>query len=254
MTVANLFNRSLKQIKHNSPEILTGFGVAGVVITGYLAALAGAKAKALLDEVPDQSDELKVRIKENAKVVWKVYIPPTLSGAATIACIIGSSKASGRRTAAAVTAYSLTEKAFSEYKDHVIEQIGKGKEQKIRDEIAQKKVTENPPGSKEILVLGKGQVMCCELWTGRYFKCDMETLRKAENDTNAMIVNTYYVTMSDFYDLLDLPHTSESNNMGWDTDKLLELQFSTVLSPDGEPCLAFDYNYVRPNHRKILGD
>ncbi len=67
----------------------------------------------------------------------------------TIVCIVGSSKAGGRRTTAAVAAYSLTERAFSEYKEKVVEQIGKGQEQKIRDEIVQDQVDKKPLGKTD---------------------------------------------------------------------------------------------------------
>lgn len=254
MNLSHILNNSLKQVKNHSPEILTGLGVSGVITTSYLVAKASFKAKTMIDERDKEVHGVPRNgypsTKEQAKLVWKLYIPPVIAGTATIACIIGSQKANSRRTAAAFTAYSLTEKAFTEYKEKVVEQIGKGKEKKIRDEVAKDRIEKNPPNAN-VMIFGKGEVLCCELWTGRYFKCDMETLRRAENDLNAMIVNTYYVTLDEFYDLIDLPHTSTSDKLGWDSDKLLELQFSPVLSPDGEPCLAFDYNYIRPNHRTI---
>ncbi len=74
----------------------------------------------------------------------------------------------------------------------------------------------------------------------------METLRKAQNDINSQVVNQAYVTLEEFYDLVGLPNTSNASNLGWDSDKLMALQFSTVLSEAGEPCLAFDYNYTKP--------
>lgn len=262
MKLSIFFDRAVKAAKSNAPEILTAVGVSGVVTTSYLVGKASFQAAKTLDEASKEAEvviagvpypqEFGIPVKEKIKIVWKLYIPATVSGVVTIGCIIASSKSSGRRTAAAVTAYSLTERAYSEYKEKVVEQLGKTKEQKIRDEIAQDRVTKNPPESKEVVILGGGDVLCCELWTGRYFKSDMESLRRAENDLNAMIVNTYYVSLDEFYDLLELPHTSNSDKMGWDSDKLLELQFSTVMSPDGTPCLAFEYNYLRPNHRSIM--
>ncbi len=74
----------------------------------------------------------------------------------------------------------------------------------------------------------------------------METLRKAQNDVNARVVNDMYVTLDEFYDIVGLSHTSNSNNLGWDSTKLMELLFSTVLGEGGEPCLAFEYNYTKP--------
>ncbi len=241
MTLSTLFTRVTQTLKSNSPEILTALAVSGVVTTAYLAGKASFQAAGKLsDQSPHMSN------KDRAKIVWKLYIPATISGAATIVCIVGATRTQSRRTAAAVTAYSLTEKAFTEYKEKVVEQIGKGKEQKIRDDIAQEAVLANPHKTKEVVIVGPGQVLCCELYTHRYFRSDMETLRKAQNDLNARINSDRYVPLFEFYELVGLPYTSASNELGWDSDKQVELRFSTVLSENGEPCLAFDYNYVKP--------
>lgn len=219
---------------------MTALGVTGVVTTAFLAAKSAVKASDHLHKQfgPDLSN------KEKAKETWKFYIPPVVSGAVTIGCIICASKASNKRTAAAVTAYSLTQQAFSEYKEKVVEQFNANKELNIRDARAQDIVTNNP--SREVIVTGKGHNMCCELMTRRYFRSDMETLRKAQNDINAMVVNNFYVSLSEFYDVIGLPYTSVSSNLGWDSDKLMELIFTTTISEDGDPCLAFDYNYTKP--------
>jgi hypothetical protein len=230
-----------KTLKSNSPEILTAFAVSGVVTTSYLAAKASFKAAGHLE---DQSPHMS--LKDKAKYVWKCYIPTGISGALTIGCIVGASKSNSNRAAAAVTAYSLTEKAFTEYREKIVEQIGKGKEQNIRDEVAQDKILNNPLTSKEVVLIGPGQVLCCELFTRRYFRSDMETLRKAINDINMRIVSEMYVTLDEFYDLIGLPGTSNSDHIGWDSNKLVDLYFSTVLSESGEPCLSFDYNYTKP--------
>lgn len=243
-------NRGLQLVKANSPEILTAGAVTGVVTTSYLVSKASFRAYRVIledERVSGASDDPKQRLKENAKSVWKLYIPASISGVVTIGCIIGASHATGRRTAAAVTAYSLTEKAFAEYREKVVEQIGKGKEEKIRDTIAQEKVDKNPLGSKEVIILGSGQIMCCELYTGRYFRSDMEMLKRSLNELNSKIINTVFgVTLSDWYDIVGLNHTTNSDNLGWDSDKLMDLRFTTVLTDEGEPCLAFEYNYIKP--------
>lgn len=220
---------------------MTALGVSGVLSTSYLVGKASFEAAGKLSSADGYLSN-----KEKAMLVWKFYIPAGVSGAVTIGCVFGSSKISGSRTAAAVTAYSITERAFSEYKEKVVEEIGKGKEKKIRDDLAQDKVNHLPPGSREVVVFGSGHVLCCELFTHRYFRSDMETLRKAQNDINARVVNDRYVTLDEFYDFIGLAYTSNSSSLGWDSDKLMELEFSTVMSDGGEPCLAFDYNYTKP--------
>lgn len=248
MSLSNILNNLSKKVKSNSPEILTAIGVSGVITTSYLTAKASFKAAEIIreKELDGHATDLKLLLKYRTQMVWKFYIPASISGVVTIGCIIGASKANGTRTAAAVTAYSITEKAFGEYKEKVVEQIGKGKEQKIKDELAQERVDKKPPTGKDLIVVGPGYVLCCELFTNRYFRGNMDTLKKAQNDINARIISDFYVTLDEFYDLVNLAYTSNSSNIGWDSDKLLELQFSTVLSDGGEPCLAFDYNYVRP--------
>lgn len=252
MSISNLVANLGKTIKVNSPGILSAFGIVGVATTSYLAAKAATKSTIQIIEMEENEDEEyeldpKERFKERAKLVWKNYIPAGISGVATIGCIIASSKLSGNKTAAAVAAYSITEKAFGEYKEKVVEQLGEKKEQAIRDEIAQEHISQNP--SREVMITSiSGHVLCCELYTGRYLRSDMETLRKAENELNKILISQTFATLNDFYDLVGLSYTSNSYWQGWDSDRFMELRFSTVMSDNNEPCIAFEYNYVRPVH------
>jgi hypothetical protein len=237
-----MMNKAEKFLRQNSPTILTALGVAGTVSTAYLAAKASFKSAQDLEKADPKPESTR----EKVELVWKNYIPAGLSGAATICCIIGASSVSSKRTAAAASAYTITERAFSEYREKVADQIGERKEQALRDEIAQDRLNADPPKSSEVIITGSGNVLCCEMYTKRYFESDMETLRKAQNDINAKVLQDYYVQLSDFYYLIGLPVTDQSTKVGWDSDKLMELEFSAVVTEDGRPCLSFDYNYVKP--------
>lgn len=230
-----------KTIRDNSPVILTALGASGTVVTSYLAGMAsydvGKHAKPGFDDLS---------LKEKIRVSWKRYIPTAISGTVTIACIIGAAKVGSRRTAVSMAAYSLSEKAFNEYKEKVVDQIGARKEQAVRDEIAQDRVTANPPPSREVVLAGPGNVLCMEIYTGRYFNSDMESLRKAQNDINARLLRDDHASASDLYIMLGLPYTSHSSYIGWTSDRLMEMQFSTALADDGRPCITFEYNYVNP--------
>lgn len=225
-------------LKQNSPTIFTALGASGAVTTAYLAGKASFDAANYIYEIGAENAENKDKIE----MVWDFYIPAAISGVLTIGCIIAANRISTTRTAAAYSLVSLTEKAFYEYKDKVTEKLGEKKELAIRDEIAQDKVANNAPG--QILVTGSGDVLCCELFTGRYFSSDMETLRKAQNDINAKLVRDDFVPLSEFYYILNLPYTTHSSKIGWESSKLLSLEFTTVMSEDNKPCLAFDYNYT----------
>lgn len=241
--------------KIHSPEILIALGVSGVITTAVLSGKAALKAnKQIQDEYDSYSDRHltpiwmrtnKERVKHKIQLTWKTYIPPVASGTLTVVAIVASQRAGGRRTTAAVAAYSLAEKTFSEYREKVVEQIGEGKEQKLRDEIAQDRVNKNPPGSATIIV-GTGHVLFREELTGRYFRSDMETLRRAQNDINALIFRENYVFLDEFYEMIGLEPTSKSDVEGWNFENNLELRFYAVIAPpNSEPCIVFEYNYTK---------
>ena len=243
MTLSNLAKRVEKLITDNSPVILTAIGVAGTITTAYLTGKASFKAAEILDHernyVSDSPGMLELREKVN--LTWKLYIPAIGTGILTCACIVGANRIGSRRAAAMAAAYSLSERAFSEYKEKVVERIGDIKEQKIRDEIAQDRVYRNPVSSREVIITGNGDVLCYDSITGRYFNSNVESIRKAVNDTNHQILNDMYASLNDFYQKIGLPMTPYANEVGWNVDRLLEINFSTVLSEDGRPCISLDY-------------
>lgn len=231
--------------KSNSTVILASLAASGTVTTAYLASKASFKASRIIH----QEDEARLdhgapflTSREAFNLTWKLYIPAALSATATIASIFGGARIGVKKTAAAYSLLAISEKAFDEYKEKVVEQIGPKKEQALRDSIAQDRVT----NSAQIIVSGSGTVLCYEMHTGRYFNSDMETLRKAENTVNAKMIRENEATLNDFYYLVGLPHTSYSSSTGWTSDRIMELRFSTVMSEDNRPCLAFEYSYVKP--------
>lgn len=229
-------NQLEETLHSQAPTILTSVGVAGTLTTAVMTAQASFKAARILSE---ESPYLEP--KEKLALTWKCYIPPVIVGSLTVAAIVGANRIGVRRAAGIAAAYSLAERAHSEYKDEVRKTFGEEKEQKVRDRVAQKQV-DRTPGSADIIISGR-EVLCYEAYTGRYFKSDMETLKKAQNDFNYKVLNEGYASLSEFYDLIGRPHTDYSDLVGWQYDRILELEFSTVLAEDGSPCLSFSFHY-----------
>lgn len=257
MDLHQIAKRAEKLLADNSPVILTAMAVTGSLTTAYLTGKASFKAADILR----RNHEAKARVngldyqeptfKQDFQLLWKLYIPAMGSGLLTISCIVGANRIGMRRAAAMASAYSLSEKAWGEYKDKVVEKMGERKEQGVRDEVAQDRVNRNPVSGREIIITGNGEVLCCDSITGRYFESNVESLRKAQNDMNKKIIHDMYATLSDFYDYIKLPTTPFSNEVGWNSDNLLELNFSTVLAEDGRPCISLDYATfpIRDYHR-----
>ena len=227
-----------KLLADNSPVILTAIGVTGTITTAFLTGKASFRAAEIIAAEQGELDYV-LPSREKLDLVWKLYIPPVSTGAFTLVCIVGANRIGTRRAAAIAAAYSLTDQAFAEYRDKVVQKIGEGKERAVRDELAQDRVTNNPSGN--LVVIQSGDVLCYEAYTGRYFTSNMENLRGAMNDINATVLHHGYASLSDFYQCVGLPSTASSDDMGWRDDKLLELQFSTVLSTDNRPCISFEY-------------
>lgn len=246
MTLSSIFRQAEQIIADNSPLILTAIGVTGTVTTAIFSGKASFKAGAILDNEAyirelHTPSEPPMTTKEKVSLTWKLYIPAVTTGVLTISCIIAANRIGTRRAAAIAAAYSISEKAFVEYKEKVLEKVGQNKTKQIREELAQDRINANPVSSREVIITGNGDVLCYDSITGRYFESNIETLRKAENDINRQIMNDMYVTLHEFYVAIGLPSTLYSTEVGWNTDTMLELQFSTTLSEDNRPCIAIEY-------------
>ncbi len=99
----------------------------------------------------------------------------------------------------------------------------------------------DPVDKQQVIITGGGEVLCYDLYTGRYFQSSMETLKKAQNDLNYTVLNHQYASLTDFYSLIGLSSTKSSDDVGWNADKLLELRFSATISDDGRPCITLDF-------------
>lgn len=253
--VTKLFKTAKAFTSKRAPEILTGIGIAGMVTTTVLAVKATPKALQLIEEEKrkrdheafqkastEQVDHLKPF--DVVKVAWKPYIPAVITGAASIGCLIGANSVSARRQAALYSAYKLSETALTEYKEKVVETIGEKKEKTVRDKIAKDKVDKHPASKSEIFITGEGDSLFYDPLSDRYFKSNIESIRRVINDLNFAMgySNEMYVSVSQLYDELGLKRTSISDDIGWNIgDGLIEADFSTQITDDGKPCIVLDF-------------
>lgn len=241
----DLIKTLTRTVTNNAPVILTSVGVVGVFTTAFFAGKASIEAYEIVKDVEGRhgvAGDLKTRVKERVSMTWKCYIPPVLIGATTVACIVGAHSVHTRRAAALMSVYTLTETALKEYRNKVVETIGENKEQKIRDSIAQDKVRNNPPNKTEVIITGNGDVLCLETITGRYFTSTHDKIMKAQNEINFRILNEMYASHNDFCQLVGLPDTLLGDQIGWTTDNQMDIEFSSALTPDDQPCLAITYS------------
>ena len=240
--VTKFVNGVKTTLDKNSPAILTGIGIAGMITTTVLAVKATPKALVLIDEAENEKNDDLTPI-ETVKEAWKPYIPAIITGTVSIGCLVGANSVNARRNAALATAYKISETALTEYREKVIETIGENKEHDIRDKIAKEKVEKTPVSNRQVIITGKGDSLWYESISGRYFNSNIDKLKSAINELNEQLLSEMYISLTDFYSAIGLEPTSISDLLGWKLDDgIIKLYFSSQLTDDGTPCLVIDYD------------
>ena len=254
-----VINGVLMVLKRRSPEILTGFGIASGVTACIYAVKGTPKALELIKEEQERPihgpvDEYSDRRLshwnpcgltpvELLKTVWRCYLPSVIIGSASILLIIGANTTYAKRNTALAAACTLSETAFKEYQNKVGSIFGE-KEQLVRDAIAKDKIEKTPVVNQEVIITSGGGALCFVSLSGRYFKSDINTIKRIENDLNKRMLNDNLITLNDLYYELGIPVTNMGDELGWDINHegFIEFKFSSQLTEDGSPCLVVDYH------------
>ena len=259
--LSKLVNRVKVSLTKHSPEILTGMGIGGMIVTTVLAVKVTPKALRLIEERKEELNKeqfdkrmnadgdlrnyeevIKLNARDIFKAAWKCYIPAAVTATASVACLIGASSVHIKRNAVLATAYQLSEAAMTEYKEKVIETIGEKKEEAIREKIHKDRVESNPLSKNEVIITEKGNTLCIDALTGRDFRSDIDRINKAVNEINRRINLDFYASLNDLYSELGIPHIDIGDKMGWNSDMgLIETHLTSQLADDGTPCLVLDF-------------
>lgn len=248
-SMARFLKRMEETLAKHSPEILTGIGISGMITTTVLAVKATPKALALLEDARYEKGSA-LKPVEKVKIAWKPYVPAVVTATASIACLVGANSVHTRRTTALAAAYQLSETALAEYREKVVETLGEKKERAVRETISQERVEKQPVSKSEVYITNTGDTLFMDPLSKRYFKSDIELIRRAENNLNKQMLQdiTGYVSLNDFYSELGLDYTDVGFDLGWNVDKLIDLDFHATQADDGRPCLAIDY-HVPPRYK-----
>ena len=225
-----------KLLRTATPYILTSSALVGVGLTAFFTAKGALKAQDIL--IHNEAREAPFRQK--IALVWKEFVPALSVAAVTGASIIGLHGVLGRRIASVAAAASAAESHLDKLKRAVRDTVSDQQREEIQNAVA-RPIAETqiaPPVADD---LAEGTQLCFEAYSGRYFIASMEDIRSAINSLNAQINNSFYGSINDLYDLLGLERTRYGDDVGWNTDHLVEPSFSADLTGDGRPYLVLDY-------------
>lgn len=245
-----------KLISNNSPAIMSGMAVTGVLGCIFLTARATPLAIDLVNEERERLYQeetgndwpvptgFKLTWQETIKVAWKPYLPTAVCALFTIGCVIGSNVVSQRRNAALVSLLSVADTTLKEYQNVISKEFGDDKRKEIAEKVKDNTFTQKVEGNTP-LSIRDGQQYCFDMYSGREFISDYNSICRAENEINRQILRDDTASVNELYYLLGLDDIGVGNESGWTVEKCpLEIKFSTYLNKDKKACLCIAYETV----------
>ena len=249
MNISSTLNAFGGHIRKNGPVILGGVAVTTGVAATIMGVKAGFKASYILDEYRRvkgyETLEETIHMTDNKTLLELTAaeaIPVAVLSLTAISAVVGAIYLQNRRNAALVSLYALTEGSFREYRNKVTEHIGSKKEQKVVDAIRDDMLVKNPVNDDLIIRTGKGNTLCYDELSGRYFESDMESIRSAINKANEdMFSGSNFVTLNEVYYELGLKGIELGRDIGWNVDNIIKLDLGSHIASNGKPCLVLAF-------------
>ena len=206
MNIRGVLNAAQKTIVKHGPDILTGLGTVGLIVSGLMAVNQTPKAMDILrahEEELDPGEELTV--KDKIKDCWMYYTPSIVLATLSVGSIIFARHIDSRRMAAFAAAYQMSENALIRMKESVKDELGEKKLKKIEDNADLKLMEENPINPDEVVSTGDGDDLFMDFYSGRYFRSSPDMIKTRYNRYISRLNREDYLTPNDWISELGLP-------------------------------------------------
>ena len=234
-------------LKRFAPEILTGVGVVGVVVSTVFACKATLSLSAIVEEakediesVKDLREEKPERYSEEASrkdlavvytksavAIFKLYAPAAALGVFSIACILGGQHILRKENAALTMAYAGLAESFKKYRERVRLEQGEEKDrQYLHGLTRQDVIVQDEDGNTSVQsVLGltdpNGLSEYARIFDTDNRNCtrnpelNLMFLRQQQNYANDMLHARGHLFLNEVYDMLGYERTEAGNIVGW---------------------------------------
>lgn len=239
----------MSKLTKHLPLIFSSLATVGVIGTGALSIRAGKKI-AMAELEPKEK-------------TWKFYIPPVLSGAATIGCLWAAHKISAEQIAVLTVSCGYLTANRDALERQIEKRYGTKDLQDIKEEVSAEiehkpwgKIT-IPTGVEET---GKGDVLVIEGYSGRIFRSSVSAVNYGiRRFQKRFLANKGFCSLNDLYTCLGITTTHFGHQYGWPCwvgDELTEsfweeqggvhIECTMIQDPDDfdEPVYCIDiYDY-----------
>lgn len=242
--------------KKHSPTILLGTGIASLVGSTLLACRATLKLEGVLDQI--ENDKLSAEgakglvdsgavegtsysdseYKRDVAVisisgvgnVAKLYVPSVVLGGVGILCLTKSHKIMQDRNVALTAAYVAVDKAFTAYRERVVDRFGEEIDRDLRYDNEEVDIIDEQTGK----VISNYRATHGEQGLyARWFDAESSKnftsppdsewnlvfLRQQQNFANDLLRMRGHLMLNDVYTQLGLSHTSAGSVVGWVFDR-----------------------------------
>jgi len=260
----------------NSPTILFGLGVVGMVGSTVLACRATLKLEKVLEQAENDLNAAKQvrelhpdkysdtdRKKDTAIIyirgiagVVKLYAPSIILGGVGIVCLTKSHKILQQRNAALTAAYIAIDAAFQNYRARVVDRYGEEEDREFRYGSEEVTVIDESTGKALDVVradseeLPSGYARWFDDTNNNWNKIEFMHhnwlfLRTQQSWANDMLRARGHLFLNEAYAMVGLPHTSAGAIVGWLYDHDNEngdnyVDFGCWRQKDGEPLDFFN--------------
>lgn len=266
MSMRQMFGRMSRSLSKHSTEILLVGGAVSLIYSGVKIVQAtiistreidtklAEKQKQLDEEYKyskEPTPEAKMEPKEIIKEVWKNYIPAFAAAAFGFACVMEVDHIHRKGKSALMALYALSESDRIDFQKKAEQIVGKNKVQEIQQEVQQERVTKETTAMPKANVIetGHGSTLIKDAWTGRYFRCDYEFIRKKCNDLTYRLWSAMEMNLNSlYYEIPNMEPADCGEYVGWIAeDGPIEPFFTSTFSAWGEPCAVMQFQ-ISPHY------
>lgn len=262
MNLSSYFRTAKSVITANSPALLTGAAITGIVTTGILAARAGYKARGIIDEkmlenaaISDGDHETVSNYRilvesteplpfgQKFQLTWLTYAVPAVVGVSSIVSVAGAHLIHSRRQAALAGLYVAATTKLDDVQEKAEEMLGQKKAQVLRDHVAQKavdrdQIDSNERFNHEVILLDGGNELMKDEFSGRYFRGSKAIVDQAVANVNIQLAESGDVSLNEFYDWVGLPTVPMGDFFGWSGTKI-DVSYGAAKAGEGQAAVAF---------------
>lgn len=245
----------LLRAKANSPKLLFGVGVTGMVTSTVLACRATLRLQEVLEQnqgdlqvakslqhreysEQDRQRDTAVIYSRTILQIGRLYLPAVGVGALSIACLTKSHNILTERNAGLTAAYIAVDKAFNRYRERVIERYGEDVDQEFRYELTDVSVV-NDKGKQ--ISTHKFAGPNAESMYARFFdeyspnwskepEYNLLFLRSQQNYANDLLKARGHIFLNEVYDMLGIDRSRAGAVVGW------------LISTDGDNYIDFGFS------------